>query len=193
MIWIRKFGALRRRDRFPPAVPQPDQAWKALSITNEWIRHADTKTAVTLAFVATTATVLFNLVKDEHSWTALQIGATATCGVAMTVAACFACAALFPRTKRRTVDGTDPDEDAINLLFFGDVAGNFSRDRPSYLHVLSLLTSDPSRLTKQIAAQIHENSHIATEKFKHVNRAVMAEMIAFGAVAAVAAITTTGW
>jgi hypothetical protein len=39
--------------------------------------------------------------------------------------------------------------------------------------VLSLLTSDPTRLTRQVAAQIHENAHIATTKFKYVNRAII--------------------
>lgn len=43
-----------------PVVPAPDHAWKALSVTNEWVRHADAKTGITLAFVAATATALFS-------------------------------------------------------------------------------------------------------------------------------------
>lgn len=175
------------------AVPQPDQAWKALSITNEWIRHADTKTGVTLAFVGATSTVLFNLVKGEHSWTYWLVFAVVLCAAALVAAAAFACAALFPRTKRRARKGTATDEEAVNLLFFGDIVGHYTKDLPSYTQVLSLLTGNPARLTEQIAAQIHENAHIATAKFKHVNRAILAEVGAVGAAAVVAFLSTAGW
>lgn len=173
--------------------PQPDQAWKALSITNEWIRHADSKTGVTLAFAGATSAALFNLVKDEKSWTCVLIAAVVTCVGALLFTAGFGCAALFPRTKRQSAKGTDADEDSVNLLFFGDIAGHYNRDQPSYLQVLALLTSDPARLTRQIAAQIHENAHIATVKFKHVNRSVFAEIVAVGAVGLVAVVVAAGF
>jgi len=168
-----------------PSLPQPDQAWKALSITNEWIRHADTKTGVTLAFVGATATVLFNLIKNEQSWTYWLVFAVVLCAAALVAAATFACAALFPRTRRQARQGTPTDEEAVNLLFFGDIVGHYTKDLPSYTQVLSLLTGNPARLTEQIAAQIHENAHIATAKFKHVNRAILAEVAAVGAAALV--------
>lgn len=44
-----------------PLVPAPDHAWKALSVKNEWVRHANAKTRMTLAFVAATAAALFNV------------------------------------------------------------------------------------------------------------------------------------
>jgi hypothetical protein len=178
-----------------PAVaePQPDQAWKALSVTNEWIRHADTKTGVTLAFVGATVAALFNIVKDEDKWTCVLTLAVGLCAFALVCSAGFACAALFPRTRGLLPNGEEADEDAVNLLFFGDIAGHYTKDRPTYLQVLSLLTSDPTRLTRQVAAQIHENAHIATTKFKYVNRAIIAELVAFGVAAAVAVIATTGW
>jgi hypothetical protein len=190
---------LNRRERGPgtggesSSLPQPDQAWKALSITNEWIRHADTKTGVTLAFVGATSTVLFNLVKDEQSWTCALVVAVVLCAAALVTAAAFACSALFPRTKRRARKGTPADEEAVNLLFFGDIVGHYTKDLPSYTQVLSLLTGDPARLTRQIAGQIHENAHIATAKFKHVNRAIMAEAAAVGSAALVAFLATAGW
>ncbi|WP_024366828.1 Pycsar system effector family protein [Arthrobacter sp. TB 26] len=178
-----------------PAVaePQPDQAWKALSVTNEWIRHADTKTGVTLAFVGATVAALFNIVKDEDKWTCALTLAVGLCAFALVSSAGFACAALFPRTRGRLPNGEEADEDAVNLLFFGDIAGHYTKDRPTYLQVLSLLTSDPTRLTRQVAAQIHENAHIATTKFKYVNRAIIAELAAVGVAASVAVIATTGW
>lgn len=176
-----------------PATPQPDQAWKVLSITNEWIRHADTKMGVTLAFVGVTTTVLFNLVRDEVRWTCLLTAAVTLCAAALLTSAAFAWFALFPRVKGRPADGDEPDEDAVNLLFFGHVSNHYSNDRPTYQQVLLLLTSDPDRLTRQVAAQIHENSHIATTKFKYVNRAIMAELFAVSVAVFVAVAVTAGW
>jgi hypothetical protein len=182
-----------KRPDYSPTAPQPDHAWKALSITNEWVRHADTKTGVTLAFVGATTTVLFNLVKDEDHWTCLLVGAVAVCAAALFVSVVCAWLALFPRVKGRPSTGDEPDEDAVNLLFFGHVSSHYSKDRPTYLQVLSTLTTDPARLTRQVAAQIHENSHIATTKFKYVNRAIMAEMVAVGVAVFVAVVATAGW
>jgi hypothetical protein len=162
-------------------------------VTNEWIRHADTKTGVTLAFVGATATALFNLVKDEDHWTALLAAAVGACGLSLVVSAGFACLALFPRIKGRVPKSDEPDEDAVNLLFFGDIAGHYAQDRPTYLQVLSTLTGNPTRLTRQIAAQIHENAHIATTKFRYVNRSITAELIAVGMAAFVAVAATAGW
>lgn len=44
--------------------------------------------------------------------------------------------------------------------------------------MLTLITKDRERLTNQIAARIHENSNIATGKFKFLNWAIRAELVA---------------
>ncbi|MFK0042359.1 Pycsar system effector family protein [Paenarthrobacter sp. NPDC090517] len=164
-----------------------------MAVTNEWVRHADTKTGVTLAFVGATVTALFTIVKDEDQWTCLLRTVVGLSALALVCAVGFAYAALFPRTKGRLPNGEETDEDAVNLLFFGDIAGHYSKDRPSYLQVLSLLTSDPTRLTRQVAAQIHENAHIASAKFRYVNRAIIAELVAVGVTVTVAVVATAGW
>lgn len=176
----------------PAKDPQPEHAWKALSITNEWVRHADTKTGVTLAFVGATCTVLFNLVRDRENWTCLLIGAVVICVAALLTSVIFACLALFPRVKGHAGNAEDPDEDSVNLLFFGHVSKHYSKKQPTYREVLSTLTSDPRKLTRQIASQIHENSHIASTKFKYVNRSIIAELVAVGMAVLIAAIATAG-
>ncbi|MFF1831176.1 Pycsar system effector family protein [Paenarthrobacter sp. NPDC058040] len=173
--------------------PQPDHAWKALSIVNEWVRYADTKTGVTLAFIGVTSTVLFNLVKDEQQWTCRLVVAVVACVAALLLSVVFAYLALFPRVESRSGNSEDPDEESVNLLFFGSVSKHYSKRQPTYREVLSTLTSDPKKLTRQISSQIHENSHIATVKFKYVNRAIMAELVAVGVVIVVAVIATAGW
>ena len=185
-----------RYKRTPPditASPQPDQAWKALSITNEWIRHSDTKTAATLAFVGFTATLMFNLLRDLESWTC-ALSLTTVLGVgALLGAIWFSGTALLPRLKAQTSVHPDAAEDTVSLLFFGDIARHYADDGPSYSQVLSLLTADPERLTQQIASQIHVNARIATLKFHRVNRAIISELVAVAALAGIAVIRVAGW
>lgn len=184
--------------------PEPDQAWKALSVTNEWVRHADTKIGVTLAFVGATGAMLYNLVKNLQDWGWFLGGAAILCGIALFVAAAFGFMALFPRTtphsprqEPRTATeseetgedtNTSADEEAVNLLFYGDIARRYGNDRPTFLEVFSALTSNEERLTAHIAHQIHANAHIATTKFHWVNLAIKAEVVAVGALAIVAFI-----
>lgn len=52
-----------------PLVPTPDHAWKALSVTNKWVRHADAKTEITLAFVAATAAAVVQRRARGRKWT----------------------------------------------------------------------------------------------------------------------------
>ncbi|WP_190814252.1 hypothetical protein [Saccharopolyspora pogona] len=48
----------------PDPDPDPDHAWKTLALVNEWIRYADAKAGVTLAFTGVLATMVFNPTKD---------------------------------------------------------------------------------------------------------------------------------
>lgn len=179
----------------------PDQAWKALSITNEWVRHADTKVGVTLAFVGATGTILYNLVKNLQDWGWLLGGVAITCAIALFAAAAAGFMALFPRTtphipKRNSTetkeagapkDENSPvDEEAVNLLFYGDIVHKYGDTRPTFVDVFRTLTNDKDRLTGHIAHQIHVNAHIATTKFRWTNRAIKAEVFAVGALAFVA-------
>lgn len=182
-------------------LPDPDQAWKALSITNEWVRHADTKVGVTLAFVGATGTMLYNLVKSLQDWGWLLGGAAIICTIALFVATAAGFMALFPRTTphtpQRNFTGTKEagapedenspaDEEAVNLLFYGDIAHKYSDNRPTFVDVFRILTNDKNRMTGHIAHQIHVNAHIATTKFRWTNRAIKAEVAAVGALALVA-------
>ena len=61
---------------------EPDHAWKALSLVNDWIKHAETKAGATLAAAGVVGGVLFNLMQDRHNagWN-LDIAST-VCGSA---------------------------------------------------------------------------------------------------------------
>ena len=188
------------------STPNPDHAWKVLSITNEWVRHADSKTGVTLAFVGATAAALFNLIKDYENWTGAMNIATGAAIIGVFGAVLFAVLELLPRTKlpspkrsnAASMSGSASEEtigseESVNLLFFGDVHSKYGHDRPTYRDVLSLLTADSAELTKQISDQIHANAHIASVKFRQVNRAILCELGAVAATAAVVVIQLKGW
>lgn len=177
--------------------PSPDHAWKALSTTNEWIRHADAKTGITLAFAGVTFAALFNVAHATHKWTCLiTVLALVTAGALLAAVLC-AGMALLPRVAPRKTRGSHEEsasaDDVVNLLFFGDVAKHYGTDGPTYRNVLSTLTSDVSRLTRQIADQVHANAHVATAKFQWANRAVVCELTAAVALVATAFLYITGW
>ncbi|WP_143709992.1 Pycsar system effector family protein [Kocuria flava] len=155
---------------------------------------------MTLAFVGATGTMLYSLVKNLQDWGWFLGVAAVVCGIALFIAAAFGFMALFPRTTPHSLrqeprtatesedTSTSADEEAVNLLFYGDITRRYANDRPTFLEVFSALTSNEECLTAHIAHQIHANAHIATTKFHWVNLAIKTEAVAVGALAIVAFI-----
>jgi hypothetical protein len=163
-----------------PPEPDPDQAWKALGLVNDWIRHAETKTGATLAAAGVGGGVLYNLVKDQQHPSGWLTVAALLCGLATLTSAACALIALVPRLDLRrwaerlhlrkprprpepAPDSADnPPEDPTSVLFFHDIARTYSHlEAPSYADVLATLTSDKAQLTRQIGLQVHTNAHVA--------------------------------
>ncbi|MGH3854678.1 MAG: Pycsar system effector family protein [Pseudonocardiaceae bacterium] len=166
----------------PVVPPDPDQAWKALSLVNDWVKHAEAKLGVILAATGVSGGVLFNLVKDRgHPSWLFDVVAT-VCGVAVLVAGGCAMIGLYPvvRFRRKSVD------DAVNPLFFHDVAGAYKGDAPSYSSVLHTLTTNREDLVRHLGQQIHANATIAQRKYRWANRAIRALLVDLLALAAVA-------
>jgi hypothetical protein len=189
-LWQRKHPRSR--------APDPEQAWRALSITNDWIRHADSKTAVTLAFTAAVFAALLGTTASVTAWTIAQSIASYAGGASALATIICAAVALLPRVKEtrrsgKEVEGEHISDEDANLLFFGDVHRRYGRDRPSYRDVLSLLTADPTRLTRQIADQIHANARIASVKFRFANWAIRFALLTSLLTAAVVLIPKMGW
>lgn len=186
MFW-KPFWRSRRRAvgswSVDPPQPEPDYAWKTLTLMNEWIRHSDAKAGVTLAFTGVLATMTFNLAKgftqhglffDVLVWTACLslFLAGALCGWTLT-----------PRVKDK-----DADIDAINRLFFASISHNFRGERQRYRKVLNDLTADVSELTNDLADQIHANARIATVKAKSVEWAIRCALFAAALIGAMAIV-----
>jgi hypothetical protein len=170
--------------------PDPDQAWKALGLVNDWIRHADSKTGAMLAAAGVSGGVFYNLVKDQHHPGRWLTYVAIACAAAIFLTAAFALLALMPRLSvkawwKRILGQADPaptpngsdnaPEDPMSLLFFRDIARSYkSADEPNYADVLATLTGDNARLTRQIGRQVHQNAHVAHRKFRWSTWAIRA-------------------
>jgi hypothetical protein len=195
----------KSQPEIPERLPDPDQAWKALSLVNDWIRHAEAKATATLAAAGVTGSLLFNLVHPQtHPSLVFNIVATIN-GFMIIASGGSAVMALIPRLKVRkskfrkantSVDsrlqgsGTLVAEDPVNLLFFRDIARHYRGDAPTYTQVLRTLASDPARLTEHIGQQVHANSDVAHRKYAWANRAAIFlafDLISLGVAAGIVA------
>jgi hypothetical protein len=163
------------------ATADPDQAWKALSLVNEWIRHAEAKTGLTLAASGVVAGALYNLVKGQKDPNCFVSMLAFACGMALATSMVFAASALIPRQGKRS-------DDVSNLLYYSHIARQYRDDAPSYIEILSALTSAPDELTKHIAAQIHANAGVADRKFDFAGYAIIGLVVALACLGLLAMI-----
>lgn len=199
-----------------PSTLQPEHAWKALSLVNDWVKHAETKSVATLAAAGVAGGVAYNLLKDQSN-PGIILDLVAVVGCLMIfLAGLFAMAALAPQLKpplrgelraklrgmraRRSVPpsegGTEPtqseaERSPTNLLFYGDVKRQYEHDAPTYAQVLAAITGNDREITNHIALQVHANSLVANRKYVWANRAIRALRVALICLALIALITAT--
>ncbi|MFF7292012.1 Pycsar system effector family protein [Microbacterium sp. NPDC008134] len=186
---MRQLLALVRRSRTtnlkvePSPSPNPDHAWKALALVNEWIRHSDAKAGVTLAFVGVLGTMTFNLAKNfEARSTFFDVLVVLACSLLVVTGA------LCGWTLTPRVNDKDSGRDAINRLFYVSISRNFKDKREQYVDVLHTLTANPVELTNDLADQIHANANIATVKATYAKWAIRSALASGAAVAALAVV-----
>jgi hypothetical protein len=196
-----------------PPSPSPDQAWKALSLVNDWVKHAETKSVAILAAAGVAGGVAYNLLKDQTEPGAiLSVVAVVGC-LAIFLAGLFAMASLAPRLKvpgtgglrdrwRKWRAGHPPtaaeneaeevqaeaEENPTNLLFYGDVKRDYGNDAPTYAQVLAALTGNDREITDHIALQVHANSLVAHRKYFWANWAIKALRVGLIGLAVIALI-----
>jgi hypothetical protein len=166
-------------------LPQPEQAWKALSLVNDWVKHAEGKLGVVLTATAASGGILFNLVKGRGDSGGMAFDVAAVvCATSVFVAGMCAMIGLYPRVRLRRKIA----DDGINPLFFHDVARAYRGDAPSYAAVLHTLTANPDDLVRHLSQQIHANATVAQRKYRWANRAIRALLFDLLAIAALATI-----
>jgi len=183
----------RRREKPSPrselsaASPDPEQAWKALSLVNDWVRHAETKVGVVLGATGVSGGVLFNLVKDQSHPSRIFDIAAAICAAAVLGAGLCAMVGLYPVLRLRPRIA----EEVINPLFFQDIARAYKGDAPSFGAVLHTLTTNPDDLVRHLGQQIHANATVAQRKYRWANRAIrmlLIDLLALGALTFIIAL-----
>jgi hypothetical protein len=167
-----------------PLPPEPEQAWKALSLVDEWVKHAEAKLGVVLAATAASGGILFNLVRDRsHASVAFDVAAV-VCGASVLAAGACAMIGLYPRVRLRRGKAAD----TVNPLFFHDVARAYNGDAPSYSAVLHTLTTNADDLVRHLGQQIHANATVAHRKYVWANRAIRALLLDLLSIAALTTI-----
>ncbi len=173
-------------DTTPPAptVGDPEQAWKALTLVTDWVKHAESKAAATLAAAGVIGGVLYGLVKDQRHPSGALDAASVICGLLSLAAALFAGLSLVPRvwsTKEPT-----------SALYFHHIARRHARATGSASYSASLrnLIADDEQLINEIADQIWANAHIARDKFRWGNLGLLTILLSVIALAATALIAS---
>jgi hypothetical protein len=165
-------------------VPDPDAAWRTLSLVNDWLKYAEAKLGILLTAAAGIGGVLFNLVTSRAHASVAFDTAACVCGASVLAAGTCAVMGLYPVVKLRRRSDTD----AANPLFFHDVARAYKGDALSYGAVLHTLTTDHDVLVQQLSQQIHANATVAQRKYRWANRAIYGILLAVLAIAALATI-----
>lgn len=168
----------------PPEQSQTDDAWKLLSVVNEWVRFADTKAAVALAFAGALAALLFNLVTDLRQMAVLLDVVVVLTSTLLVATAVLCGLTLAPRTSDNELNSGEE----VNRVFFASIATHFKNRRLEYRDVLRTLTTDPSSLVQDLADQIHANAQIALTKSRYVKWAIRCVLLAGLSLAACAII-----
>jgi hypothetical protein len=166
----------------PVATPaaNPDQAWKALGLVVDWIKHAETKSAATLAAAGAVGTLLYYLIKNQNANNLYLNVLATTCAVLVVAAGVCATIALWPRLR----SGDDPS----SPLYFDHIARQHARHGGSkaYADALRALVLDNDQLIAEIAAQAWSNAHVARRKYKWGSAGLIAAMLSVFALGATA-------
>ena len=156
------------------------EAWKAVGLVNEWVRHAETKAAGVLATSGVVGGVLYNLVKDQTEFGCVLKVAGAVCGAAVFVAAFLAVCALWPRLRS--------SDNPTSVLYFDHIARRYPNpgDGDQYVVALSEVLANPVQLLEQLGHQVWANARVARRKFRFAGIAMVALILATFALGVVA-------
>lgn len=163
-------------------MPNADHAWKLLGLVNEWIRHSDSKAAITLAFTGAMATLLFNLARLVKEQTLLLNSAVVIAALLLGTTALLCGLTLIPRVVH-TDGGITPSDSAANRLFYASIHKHFAGRPDAYAQALRDLTADEAEVIRDLAASIHVNASIATAKAVYAKWAVVAALASAAAIA----------
>ncbi|WP_328475436.1 DUF5706 domain-containing protein [Actinoplanes sp. NBC_00393] len=168
-----------------PPPPATDDAWRALQLQFDLVKHAETKAAATLASCGVLGGLLYSLVSQNKTGGVLFAVLASVTAVAIVTAATAAGLALRPRLFRR--------ETGQNLLFYSAIAHRFGHDAEAFGREFSVLLADRPAMLAALSGQVLSNANVATRKYRATNVAIITLLVALGLMAATATIGLTGW
>ena len=149
-----------------------DQAWKVLGLVTDWVKHAESKAAGTVAAAGIVGGVLYGLINSQHRMSGAVGVAALICGLFAAASVFLAGVSLLPRLR----SGGQP----TSVLYFTHIASEHGRAVGSsgYAAALRVLLSDQERLVTEIAAQIWANAHVARRKYRWTNLGILLILLA---------------
>lgn len=156
----------------PPDAAMATEAWSVLSNVNEWVKHAETKLGVVLAFLGVLAAGLITLVIEVGQPSILMMVVEGVAGGLLLLAVGFASVGLLPQFAH------EPDEAKLNPLYYGDVRRYFASKPEEYAAHLTGALSSAATTTEHLARQIVANSGVAVRKYTWANRAILLGLLA---------------
>lgn len=177
--WLRRAWNSPAPASIPPATtttaPDPAvvaEAWNVLSNVNEWVKHAETKLGVVLAFLGVLAAGLITLVIEVGRPSLLMLVVEWVAGALLLLAVGFASVGLLPQFAH------EPDEAKLNPLYYGDVRRYFASKPEEYAAHLTGALSSAATTAEHLARQIVANSGVAVRKYTWANRAILLGLLA---------------
>lgn len=144
----------------------PEDAWKVLSNVNEWVKHAEAKLGVALAFLGVLAAGLITLVIEIGRPSTAMLWIEGVTGTLLVLASGAASLGLLPQFVH------ERDENKANPIYYGDI-GRYFRYRQDYVTHLKATLRDDERVVSDLARQIAANSAVAVRKYTWANRAIL--------------------
>ncbi|XVV14280.1 Pycsar system effector family protein [Actinoplanes sp. CA-131856] len=177
-------GRQSRPSIVPPSGASPEDAWRALFLMVEWIRHADGKATAALASAGVTGSLLYTLVNTaDRRGTALAISAAA-CALAIIAAATAAGMALLPRLASRP--------EPTGLIYYRAISERFGTGADAYATAYSALAADQPALFAALTRQVWATASVATRKYRAINVSIAALLPALLLLAVTAVLSLLG-
>ena len=162
-----------------------EDAWRALLLQLDMVKHAETKAAAALASSGVLGGLLYTLVSQNRNSGVLFVLASSAAAVAIVAAAAAAGVALRPRLLAR--------HGGQNLLFYSAIARRYGHDAVAFGQALSDLLADRPAMLSTLSGQILSNANVATRKYRAVNVAILTLLAALGLLAGAATVGLAGW
>ncbi|MBO3748832.1 hypothetical protein J5X84_22360 [Streptosporangiaceae bacterium NEAU-GS5] len=155
-----------------------EDAWKALTLVVDLVKHAESKAGLTLASAGAIGGVAYSLIKSVTR-PSMEFGVAAgLCGLFVVISALAAGMTVIPRAS----------SEPTNLLYYHHIATRFGALSEPYVEKFNTLVARPDSLIPAIAHQVWANARVARKKYRWAGLALGALLGAVGTLALAAAI-----